>query len=351
MSLVDTIGLRRVVNAATEGVPYWGNFFESLGSLSKLRIGIHLAIFVEPYLEFVLEGKKTVESRFSVHRVAPYRQVGENDIIFLKKAGGPILGICEVTNTWFYKLGPDSFEDIAERFGRAICPVGDQFWSDRRHAEYATLIKLGRVQRTEPLTFPKKDRRGWVVLKRSDHQNELFMKPIVVGLAGPIGSGKTTIGARLADSLGVPFGSFGRIIRTIARNKGIPESRENLQRLGQQLVENDPERLCRDVLKDMGWQPGMSVVIEGIRHLTIVDALRQLTRPVPFRLVYIDIDLRTELARTSLSSNAMQQYQLDATEIQLPNLRDISDIRVSGTSPIDETVAQIRNAIGVGNGK
>jgi dephospho-CoA kinase len=351
MSLVDTIGLRRVVSAATEGVPYWGHFFESLGSLKNSRIGIHLAIFVEPYLEFVLEGKKTVESRFSINRVAPYGQVGENDVIFLKRAGGPIVGICEVTNTWFYKLGPDSFEEIATRFGRAICPVDEEFWEERRHAEYATLIKLGRVHRTEPLAFPKKDRRGWVVLKPSELQNELFMQPMVVGLAGPIASGKTTIGRELAGSLGVSFGSFGKVVRILARSKGLAESRENLQRLGQQLVDHDPVQLCRDVLDDAGWQPGTSVVIEGFRHQSIVDALRQLVKPVPFRLIYVDVDLQTELARTSVSDATMKRYRADPTEIELPNLKKIADLCVNGTSPVSHAVSRIRKAIGLSNGE
>jgi hypothetical protein len=351
MSLVDTIGLKRVVSAATEGVPYWGNFFESLGSLKNSRIGIHLAIFVEPYLEFVLEGKKTVESRFSVNRVAPYGQVGENDVIFLKRAGGPIVGICEVTNTWFYKLGPESFEEIAARFGRAICPVDEDFWTERRHAEYATLIKLGRVHRTEPLSFPKRDRRGWVVLKPSELQNELFMQPMVVGLAGPIASGKTTIGRELADSLGLSFGSFGKVVRMLARSKGIAENRENLQRLGQQLVDHDPMQLCRDVLDDAGWQPGTPVVIEGFRHRSIVDALRQLVRPLPFRLVYVDVDLRTELARTSLSDAELKRYRADATEVELPNLKTMADLCVSGTSPVNQAISKIRKTFGLNNGE
>ncbi len=36
----------------------------------------HLAVMHEPYLSYVLEGRKTIESRFSRHRVAPFDQVG-----------------------------------------------------------------------------------------------------------------------------------------------------------------------------------------------------------------------------------------------------------------------------------
>src|SRR5882757_5711201 len=64
---------------------------------NTLTNGIHLAVFVEPYLSFVLEGKKTVESRFSVNRHAPYEQVRSGDLIVLKKSSGPICGVCRVS--------------------------------------------------------------------------------------------------------------------------------------------------------------------------------------------------------------------------------------------------------------
>jgi hypothetical protein len=73
-----------------------------------LSNGIHLAVFVEPYLSFVLEGKKTVESRFSLNRHAPYEQVRDGDLLVLKKSGGPICGVCRVSNVWYYRLDPSS---------------------------------------------------------------------------------------------------------------------------------------------------------------------------------------------------------------------------------------------------
>ena len=306
---------------------------------------------MEPYLQFVLDGKKTVESRFSVHRVAPYRQVAANDVILLKRAGGPIVGISQVTSAWFYKLGPGSFQEIAAQFGKAICPVGDDFWIDRQSAEYATLIRLGQVQRTEPVAFPKRDRRAWVVLKHSEPQHDLFTQPLVLALVGPIASGKTTIGVALANSLGVPFGSFGKIIRMIARSKGLPESRATLQRLGQELVNRDPTHLCSDVLTAAGWRPGMSAVIEGLRHPSVLAALRRLTKPVPVRVVYVDVDLDTTFSRTSLSARTIAQYRADPTEREVPDLRATADFCVSGVSPVDQTVTEIRKAFGLYHGE
>src|SRR5580692_1379944 len=68
--------------------------------------GLHLAVFIEPYLQYVLEGKKTVESRFGIQRRPPFGHVREGDILLLKRSGGPITGVCLVGQVWFYQLDP-----------------------------------------------------------------------------------------------------------------------------------------------------------------------------------------------------------------------------------------------------
>jgi ASC-1-like (ASCH) protein len=125
---------------------------------------VHLAIFVEPYLKFILEGKKTVESRFSSHRCAPYHQVQVGDILLLKRSSGPVVGLCEVASVWFYKLDPDSWDNIKKEFAKDLCIQNPSFWEARRHASYATLIRIRHVLPIKPASFPKYDRRGWVLL-------------------------------------------------------------------------------------------------------------------------------------------------------------------------------------------
>ena len=51
---------------------------------------IHLAIVNDPYYKYILEGTKTIESRFSNNRVAPYNKISPNDIVLMKKAGRSI---------------------------------------------------------------------------------------------------------------------------------------------------------------------------------------------------------------------------------------------------------------------
>src|SRR6478609_2984704 len=65
---------------------------------------VHLAIFVEPYLSFLLDGTKTIESRFSMRRTVPYERVETGDIMLLKAASGPVVGISQIAKAAYFDL-------------------------------------------------------------------------------------------------------------------------------------------------------------------------------------------------------------------------------------------------------
>jgi len=129
------------------------------------RIGIHLAIFTEPFLSMVLSGEKTIESRFSRIRCAPYGEINSGDVILLKEVAGPISGLALARQIWCYDLGVEPIDRIRHRFGAGI-RADDAFWSSRASALYATLIELDAPASIEPLSCDKRDRRGWVSLRR-----------------------------------------------------------------------------------------------------------------------------------------------------------------------------------------
>ena len=145
----------------------WEATLTELISSSESHIGIHLAIFSDPYLEYILEGKKTIESRFGARRIAPYGKVSRGDVILLKKTGGPIVGLCKVTNVGFYALCPESLREIRNKFSEALCAEDQEFWNDRQAAAFATLMSVNNVLPIRPIKFQKRDRRGWVVLRTS----------------------------------------------------------------------------------------------------------------------------------------------------------------------------------------
>jgi len=135
----------------------------------KLRPGrttdftLHLAVLREPYLRFILEGKKTIETRFAKRPCPPFERVNRGDVIMLKRTPGPIVGICIVEAAWFYRLDPKSLAFIKSKFGQAICPADSSFWEERKGSSVATLILIDKITPIGPFKIDKRDRRGWVV--------------------------------------------------------------------------------------------------------------------------------------------------------------------------------------------
>ena len=152
------------IRSIAEGHPYWESRLGQLDSRQAPSYNLHLAILVEPYLQFILEGRKTVESRFSSRRLPPYRSVSSGDVILLKRSSGPILGICEIAEVWFYRLDPASWAVIRTEFTQAMCAQDPDFWRNRVKASFATLMRIQNVIRVSPIKCGKRDRRGWVVL-------------------------------------------------------------------------------------------------------------------------------------------------------------------------------------------
>lgn len=126
---------------------------------------LHVGVFIEPYLQLLLDGKKTLESRFSINRTAPYQKVTDGDLLLLKRSGGPIVGICQIAHAWSYELDPAAWDTLKTQHARALCIQSPAFWEQKRHANYATLMQVRHARAVEPaIAFVKSDRRGWVTL-------------------------------------------------------------------------------------------------------------------------------------------------------------------------------------------
>lgn len=156
-----------------KGDPFWENYLTQQDAKENSAHRLHLAIFIEPYLQYILDGIKTIESRFSVSRCAPYKAIERGDIVLLKKSSGPIVGICRAADVWFYQLDKKSWQSIKKGFAIALCAQDPDFWKSRKHAAFATLIRIDRITAIQPINIIKNDRRGWVVLGGKT-QKELF---------------------------------------------------------------------------------------------------------------------------------------------------------------------------------
>jgi len=123
-------------------------------------------VLSEPYLTRVLAGEKTVESRFARVRAAPYGRVAPGDLIWLKRSGGPIVGCTRAAEVrQFANLTPERVDALLDQLAGAL-RLDCDFAARARGCRYATLIWLAEVRALPtPLPYPRRDRRGWVVLE------------------------------------------------------------------------------------------------------------------------------------------------------------------------------------------
>ncbi len=143
--------------------PFWSQFFRRDASSAPAPWALHVAIFQEPFLTWVFEGRKRVESRFSHHQVAPYGEVSVGDVIALKRVGGPVVGVCLATACWSYRLDPKTWCHLRDEFAALLCADNEEFWTTRKDARFATLVSIDHVRSVSAIDYPKSDRRGWVV--------------------------------------------------------------------------------------------------------------------------------------------------------------------------------------------
>ena len=80
----------------------------------------HLAILKQPFFNMVLSGEKTIESRWSMNKIAPYNKVNVGDEILLKETGKNVTATAKVKNVKYYELTPEKVENIRIKYGKQI---------------------------------------------------------------------------------------------------------------------------------------------------------------------------------------------------------------------------------------
>lgn len=142
----------------------------ALRQLQGGEASLHLAVLTEPFLGWLLDGSKSIESRFSRVRCAPYGMLAEGDVIAVKKPGGPVTGAFQAGQVSSYQLTPRRVSELRERFADQIRAHDDEFWHRRADCMYATLIQVRHVRALPGLAFLKRDRRGWAQLTHARTQ-------------------------------------------------------------------------------------------------------------------------------------------------------------------------------------
>lgn len=129
--------------------------------INKKRM--HLGVFSEPYLTYMLEGKKTIESRFSKNKIAPYHQITKDDVVIIKKSGGDVLGYFTIKDILFFDLKTFSIEEIKAKYNKQLC-VDETFWISKKSSNYATLIFIDKLFKLKPFHINKRGMQTWLLI-------------------------------------------------------------------------------------------------------------------------------------------------------------------------------------------
>ena len=125
---------------------------------------LHLGIFTEPYLTYMLDGKKTIESRFSKNKIQPYDQISKNDIVIVKKSSGNVMAYFTIKEVLFFNLNETPIGRIKLKYSKELC-VDEDFWISKSSSNYATLIIIDEIVKLNPFHIDKKVMQTWIKLK------------------------------------------------------------------------------------------------------------------------------------------------------------------------------------------
>jgi hypothetical protein len=110
----------------------------------------HLVILRPPYLDMILDGTKTVESRLSRHRHPAATRCAPGDRLYLKRTGGDIEGRATVTRMDIYTdLDAEALHALSAEWAGRVAATEPDDWYQRmkQDARHALFLTLGAVER------------------------------------------------------------------------------------------------------------------------------------------------------------------------------------------------------------
>jgi ASC-1-like (ASCH) protein len=133
------------------------------------EMNYHLVILKKTYIDAIVDGRKTIESRFYQTRHRWLSQINAGDKLFLKASSGPVMATATVADVkHFDNLTARQVAELQKQYNQQIC--GDeQYWRDKKNSRFGVLVWLKDVKQIDPLSIRKFDWRAWVVLTKTEH--------------------------------------------------------------------------------------------------------------------------------------------------------------------------------------
>lgn len=110
-------------------------------------------------IDDILSGKKTIESRWSNNKVAPWGKVHTGDVVYFKNSGGPVIAKAKVARVrQFENLDRDRVREILDKYGgrNGIGVTSyDKTLEWAKDKRYCVLIWLKNPQKVSPFEINK----------------------------------------------------------------------------------------------------------------------------------------------------------------------------------------------------
>lgn len=293
---------------------------------------IHLAIVNEPYLKYILQGKKTIESRFTKNCVSPYKKISPNDIVLMKRAGQSVGAYFIVSNVIYFESTPEVLNNLKETYSEQIC-ADEDFWKVREGKKYITLIQIKEIKKLkESIVVEKKDKRGWVTI------NNNYYKKVYL-IAGNIGSGKTWLSNKISDLMKFDRCSFSDYIKWKCEQLGMLSNRETLVLVGQKAVSEWLSEFIYYLFNCTTEKTSEVLLIDGLRHIEVLDEIAKYCDE--FEIVYIDSNTET-ITRNLRTRNTLEEdNRLYSTEQQLPIIKGKANLIINSSNEVNTVIDYI----------
>jgi len=186
---------------------------------------------------------------------------------------------------------------------------------------------------------------------------------MIIGITGTIASGKGKA-ASYFHSKGFTHHSFSSEIREIAKERKIEINRMNLEKLGLDLRLESPDvsilgkRVIELMEKDLKKNPNSDFVVEGIRDISEIKALKDFVNKIRSRfvLIGIDADIETRFKRlkkrarhgdpkTFVEFKQIDEKELDSKGQEVSKCLEHADFLIDNSGPIDELYGKLEEII------
>ncbi len=175
------------------------------------------------------------------------------------------------------------------------------------------------------------------------------MSKIIIGLVGPLASGKGTVKKYLVEKYKAEDCRFSTILRDILNRANIEISRTNLQRVSTILRQNFGEdTLAKAIANDAKNFTADVIVVDGVRREADIKFLRELPN---FILVSVEADskIRYErmLRRNENKGDDLKTYEdfmkdhLAETEMEIPDVMNSANFKLDNNGSPENLCKQV----------